>query len=263
MSCYTEQEIMEKAIRVIEEYGELNTTELKQILNEIMQPDGDDLIINMNRSDTKFDQKVRNMISHRDTNDLYKYFEYRKDGRVGILTSKSVLKKTDVVQEKVENYNEESIFRKEKKKAFNARKIDFEEQNKRNKELGEMGELFVLQTEIQRLSTELAEKVRHVSKDDGDGAGYDILSYNDDGEVRFLEVKTTTGALDTPFYLSENERLFLETFEDEAEIVRVYEFDKESKQGKIHRIAGNKFLGEVELRAIGYKANLKRGKLNE
>ena len=85
MSFYTEQEIMEVAIKVIEEYGELNTTELKEILNDIMQPDGEDLIINKNRNDTKFDQKVRNMISHRDNNDLYKYFEYRKDGRVGNL----------------------------------------------------------------------------------------------------------------------------------------------------------------------------------
>ena len=41
MSFYTEQEIMEVAIKVIEEYGELNTTELKEILNELKDENKD------------------------------------------------------------------------------------------------------------------------------------------------------------------------------------------------------------------------------
>lgn len=261
MSFYTEQEIMEVAIKVIEEYGELNTTELKEILNDIMQPDGEDLIINKNRNDTKFDQKVRNMISHRDNNDLYKYFEYRKDGRVGILTSKSVIRKAVTIKETSPSYEKDSqnSTRKEKKKAFNARKVDFDEMNKRNKEIGEAGEIFVLNYEINRLGETLGDKVRHVAKEDGDGAGYDILSYNLDGQVRFLEVKTTTGSLETPFYLTENERLFLEMYGDEAEIVRVYNFDINNKTGDIFRISGNEFLETVTLQTIGYKASFKKG----
>ncbi|MCB2312328.1 DUF3883 domain-containing protein [Clostridium tagluense] len=264
MSFYTETEIMEVAIKVIEEYGELNTTELKEILNDIMEPNGEDLIINKNRNDSKFDQKVRNMISHRDTNDLYKYFDYRADKRVGILTSKSIKKteiieQTEAIAETGPKYSlkDESPTRKEKKKSFNARKVDFEEINKRNRELGAMGEIFVLQFEIGRLGKEIGDKVRHVSEDDGDGAGYDILSYNEAGEIRFLEVKTTTGSLETPFFLSENERLFLETFGDEAEIVRVYNFNKELKEGKIHRISGLDFFKVINLQAIGYKASFK------
>ncbi|WP_294126697.1 DUF3883 domain-containing protein [uncultured Clostridium sp.] len=260
MSFYTEQEIMEVAIKVIEEYGELNTTELKEILNDIMQPDGEDLIINKNRNDTKFDQKVRNMISHRDNNDLYKYFEYRKDGRVGILTSKSEIRKTTNIKETTSSYGQDTkdSTRKEKKKAFNARKVDFDEMNKRNKEIGEAGELFVLKHETESLGEILGSKVRHVAKDDGDGAGYDILSYNQIGEVRFLEVKTTTGGIETPFFLTENERLFLEMYGDEAEIVRVYNFDMQEKSGQIYRISGNEFLEKIRLQAIGYKAILRR-----
>lgn len=255
MSFYTEAEIMEEAIKVIEEYGELNTTELKEILNEIMKPNGDDLIINKNRNDTKFDQKVRNMISHRDTNDLYKYFDYTKDGRVGVLTSKSMIS-NEIIKESSPSYGKNSgnSKRKEKKKTFNARKIDFDEINKRNKEIGEAGELFVLKHETERLNQLLAQKVRHVAKDDGDGAGYDILSYNENGEVRFLEVKTTTGGLETPFFLTENERLFLEAYEDEAEIVRVYNFNIQKKSGQIYRISGKEFLKKIKLQAIGYKA---------
>lgn len=260
MSFYTEQEIMEVAIKVIEEYGELNTTELKEILNDIMQPDGEDLIINKNRNDTKFDQKVRNMISHRDNNDLYKYFEYRKDGRVGILTSKSVIRKALAIKETSPSYgkNDKNSTRKEKKKAFNARKVDFDEVNKRNKEIGEEGELFVLRHEIKQLGEPLGSKVRHVAKDDGDGAGYDILSYDKTGQVRFLEVKTTTGGIETPFFLTENERLFLEMYGDEAEIVRVYNFNVQEKNGQIYRISGTEFLEKIKLQAIGYKASFKR-----
>jgi hypothetical protein len=260
MSIYTEQEIMEVAIKVIEEYGELNTTELKEILNEIMEPSGEDLVINKNRSDSKFDQKVRNMISHRDSNDLYKYFHYNKNGKVGILTSKSIVINSVIAKETTTNYGQgnQSSTRKEKKKAFNARKVDFEEVNKINRELGELGEIFVLECEITRLGKELGSKVRYVAKDDGDGAGYDILSYTEDGQVRFLEVKTTKGSLETPFYLSENERLFLEMYGDEAEIVRVYNFSREEKTGRIYKIPGNDFLGIINLQAIGYKASFKK-----
>lgn len=264
MSQYSEKEIMEQSIKILEEYGELSTTELKNILNQVMQPSGEDLIINMNRNDTKFDQKVRNMISHRKSNDLYKYFEYSKRGTVGILTSKTLFsgKKIEEIHEDNIEYVESKteIHRKEKKKQFNARKVDFEEKSKKNQELGELGEIFVLQYEKQRLPRELSDKVRHISKEDGDGAGYDILSYTTEGEIRFLEVKTTTGELETPFYLTENERLFLEMYGEEAEIVRVYQFDKETNTGQIHKINGKEFFDSIKLQAIAYKASFRKEK---
>lgn len=248
MSFYKEQEIMEVAIKVIEEYGELTVTELKELLNTIMKPSGEDLVINKNRNDSKFDQKVRNMISHRNNNDLYKYFEYRKEGRVGILTSKSIIEQ--------EEEKSKIKLRKEKKKIFNARKINFDELNEKNKKLGEAGELYVLKYEANRLGNVLGNKVRHISKEDGDGAGYDILSYNEKGQVRFLEVKTTKGNLETPFYLTENERLFLEMYGEEAEIVRVYNFNLEENIGEIYRINGSEFIKNSKLKAIGYKTNI-------
>lgn len=266
MSCYSEKEIMEVAIKVLEEYGELNTTELKEILNDIMKPSGEDLQINKNRSDTKFDQKVRNMISHRDTNDLDKYFNYSKSGKVGILTSKSMIKNAITAKDEEAQYGE--IFkdtkkiekRKEKKKVFNSRKVDFEEINKLNKEIGYLGEKFVLEREKNILGYPLNEKVRHVSEEDGDGAGYDILSYTPEGEIRFLEVKTTTGGKETAFYISENERLFLEIYKEDAEIVRVYNFDKEKCIGEIYRISGKDFLEQISLQPITYKAKLNKEK---
>jgi hypothetical protein len=89
------------------------------------------------------------------------------------------------------------------------RKFDPVERDHRNRALGSAGEELVL--EIERLSLEeadrkdLARKVRWVAAEDGDGAGYDILSFSPNGHERLIEVKTTNGAARTPFFLSRNE----------------------------------------------------------
>ncbi len=261
MSSYTEKEIIAVAIKVVEEAGELSTTELKKILIEEMSPDGSDLEILKGRRDTKFHQKVGNIVSHRSSNDLLKYFEYRSEGRNGFLRSKSV--SIQIKNETVESgISEKSSTereikkRREKKRRFTARKVDFEKINRGNRELGLLGEQFVLELEIQKLPSELAQKVRHVSVVDGDGTGYDILSYRVDGTPSFLEVKTTTGPKTTPFFLSENERIFIEEYRESAEIIRVYEFDRELKTGKVLRLGGDKFLKSVNLKPISYKAEI-------
>lgn len=263
MSCYTEQEIMEVAINVLEEVGELSTTELKEILNNRMKPSGEDLQINNNRNDTKFDQKVRNIVSHRDNNDLYKYFNYSKTGKVGVLTSKSMINNTMIIKDKEVEYGDfykdtnKIKRRKDKKIIFNSKKTDFESINMHNKKIGDLGEKFVLEVEKKALGIPLSEKVRHVSEEDGDGAGYDILSYTPEGETRFLEVKTTTECKDSAFFISENERLFLEVYKEESEIVRVYNFDEEKHTGEIYTISGEDFLEKINLQPISYKAKLK------
>jgi uncharacterized protein DUF3883 len=90
------------------------------------------------------------------------------------------------------------------------RKFDPVERDLRNRSLGRAGEEFVLATEKKRLEklgrADLLKQVRWVSVEDGDGAGYDILSFEPDGRERLIEVKTTNGAARTPFFLSENER---------------------------------------------------------
>ena len=49
---------------------------------------------------------------------------------------------------------------------------------------------------------DLARKVRWVSEEDGDGAGYDIASFAPDGRARLIEVKTTNGWERTPFHIT-------------------------------------------------------------
>jgi len=90
------------------------------------------------------------------------------------------------------------------------RKFDPVERDHRNRSLGKAGEAFVLEIEQRRLAgadrADLAKKVRWVSVEDGDGAGYDVLSFNQFGSERLIEVKTTNGALRTPFFLTRNEK---------------------------------------------------------
>jgi hypothetical protein len=90
------------------------------------------------------------------------------------------------------------------------RKFDPVERDHRNRALGEAGEAFVIDLERHRLTDDgrpdLTRKVRWVAAEDGDGAGYDVLSFDTSGRERLIEVKTTNGAARTPFYLSRNER---------------------------------------------------------
>ena len=96
--------------------------------------------------------------------------------------------------------------------------------------LGEAGEKFLYHAERRRLRSggreDLAEKVRWVSKEDGDGAGFDILSFSELGEERWLEAKTTNGPLTTPFWISKNELRVSEERQDVFRLVRLYDFSR-------------------------------------
>lgn len=108
------------------------------------------------------------------------------------------------------------------------RQIDWAVRDERKRSLGRQGEERVLASERARLIAadrrDLARKVRWVSAEDGDGAGYDIRSYCRHGEERLLEVKTTTGGPRTPFHLTGNERECAAENPGRFRIVRVYDF---------------------------------------
>jgi hypothetical protein len=108
------------------------------------------------------------------------------------------------------------------------RKFDPAARDARNRTLGRQGEERVLFSERSRLADagrdDLARKVRWVSEEDGDGVGYDILSFCPAGDERLLEVKTTSGHRTTPFYLTENERALSAERPEEFRLVRLYDF---------------------------------------
>lgn len=75
--------------------------------------------------------------------------------------------------------------------------------------LGSAGECWVVKSERKRLADlgrhALANAVEHVAKTRGDGLGYDVLSFEEDGTERHIEVKTTRYGISTPFFLQASE----------------------------------------------------------
>jgi hypothetical protein len=116
---------------------------------------------------------------------------------------------------------------------FRAAKRNYLEQEARNRSLGDAGERFVLQYERWRLAhegaPELAAAVRHVSVLEGDGLGYDILSFESDGRERYVEVKTTSFGERTPFFISETEVRRARSDPEKYTLLRLYDFRVEPR----------------------------------
>lgn len=107
---------------------------------------------------------------------------------------------------------------------------DYLAQEARNRSLGNAGELFVLELEAQRLhaagKTKLANRIEHVSAVQGDGLGYDVLSFEEDGRERLIEVKTTAFCELTPFYVTRNELARSAADSMRYRLYRVFDFRK-------------------------------------
>jgi len=88
--------------------------------------------------------------------------------------------------------------KKERKRALSKTKlIDFEKENKKHRRLGERGEVIVLNAERNSLrkigKAVLANGIRQISKENT-SAGYDILSFEEDGQNKYIEVKSTNNS---------------------------------------------------------------------
>lgn len=137
-----------------------------------------------------------------------------------------------------------------------ARKYDIAERDARNRSLGRAGEERILAHEHVSLlavgRTDLAERIRWVSHVDGDGAGYDIQSFDTDGSDRLIEVKTTNGWEHTPFYITRNELAVAEERRKDWRLVRLWNFAREPKAFELRP----PLEAHVSLMATSYQANL-------
>lgn len=116
---------------------------------------------------------------------------------------------------------------------FIARKFDVAARDERNRALGRAGEERVLEHERSILRSagreDLADQIRWVSEEDGDGAGYDIASFEPEGRRRLIEVKTTNGWERTPFHVTRNELAVAEERRAEWCLFRLWNFSREPK----------------------------------
>lgn len=247
---------------LVEENGKLTVTELNKLLREILTLDSNDLTILSGRNDDKFSQIVRNVVAHApdgissrngyiiDKTSKPAIF-YAKETNTDELTSAIIT--SQAIQE-----------RKEKRRRFAARKIDFKSLNNEHSALGDAGENFAVEWERNRLrelnvSYNILDEVIHFSRKYGDGAGYDILSRKGiEYELLYIEVKTTKGGLDTPFYMSENEKSFIEIYKDNTLIYRVYNYNQDTNVGEIEIITYDELMQNYDFNPITYKVTKKR-----
>lgn len=113
------------------------------------------------------------------------------------------------------------------------------EREAQNRSLGAAGELFTLNYErarlIQRGQERLAARIEHTSKVRGDHEGYDILSFDDNGAERLIEVKTTKYGADTPFFVTRNE---VATSERRAPTYHVYRLFTFRESPRLYTLPG-------------------------
>lgn len=123
-------------------------------------------------------------------------------------------------------------------------KTNYLEREQQNRNLGFLGEEMALKYEKWQLTISgkenLADQVIWVSKEEGDGAGFDILSKNLNGTDKYIEVKTTKLGKETPFFFTRNELLFSWSKPNDYHLYRLFNFEKDAKmfvkKGKLDTI---------------------------
>lgn len=169
-----------------------------------------------------YEQSIRKIVSENYTEDLDEeiYEKYTNADSIG----------EDDLGTWVETPRDIHI-KKTKMYGEHVRKVDYVQMAGHKTKQGRHTEELVMQIEKQRLETDpmlkdYADKIEHVSKNNGDGDGYDIRSYtcNDEGEIveYYIEVKSTTGGINTPFYMSKNELEVLKGKEAAGEFCAIY-----------------------------------------
>jgi len=109
-----------------------------------------------------------------------------------------------------------------------AAKVNYVQREMKNAALGRAGEKFVIRFEQARLvwagHERLAADVEHVSETRGDHMGFDILSFEDDGKERLIEVKTTAFGRHTRFFVTRNELDVSRREAKQYQLYRVFNF---------------------------------------
>lgn len=218
------------------------------------------------RYEIEKDQELLNLHERRLDNDCY------RDKSHNVLTQDFIYAVVQHLNElEIQNVSEPKIVKEqevsanelntktENKPNFTPRITNHTQNNIENKRIGDLGEIWVLKHEKDFLQKndkpKLADKVTHSAKNKGDGLGYDILSFDLNGNKKYIEVKTTKGRKNTIFFISRNE---LERSKIEKEnyfLYRVYEYNEETEKGKILKIKGD--LTQLCEIPVNYKVNLK------
>ncbi|WP_291116422.1 DUF3883 domain-containing protein [Empedobacter sp. UBA7248] len=145
----------------------------------------------------------------------------------------------------------------ETKKDFKGVDIDFQGKAKEQKDLGNKGETLVKQREIEFLKEMNLHSKAALVEIAQDGKGYDVYSFDELGNEKFIEVKTTTSNEYSPFYLSENEVDFMRLNKNQYCIYRVYNFDEENNFAEFYELIGD-IESQLLMKPTQYKVIIKK-----
>lgn len=138
------------------------------------------------------------------------------------------------------------------------RKIDFAARDEVNRKLGRAGEQWVIDFEHQRLvdaqMADLFGQLDWVSDRLGDGAGYDILSFDAPNEPRYIEVKTTNGTHGSSFIISRNELDFSKEVGEAFCLYRVFQF---RQSPALYMLRGD-VSRHLQLEPLDYRASFRK-----
>lgn len=138
------------------------------------------------------------------------------------------------------------------------KKIDYAKKQKKNADNGLLGEKLVMAYEEEKLRLagreDLIEKIKWISKED-DGTGYDILSYDENGNEIYIEVKATEGNDNSIFYISVNEINTMNKYKFNYYIYRV--FNLKTDNPEVFILDYESFKNNISLSVNNYVAELK------
>lgn len=138
-------------------------------------------------------------------------------------------------------------------------KTNWAERDERNRNLGLAGEKLVVQYEMQKLiefgRSDLADKVEHVAKE-YDNAGYDVLSFDEHGTEKYIEVKTTKQSQGSAFFISRNEVEVSIEKGNQYWLYRVYDLDESTGKANFYSLQGP-VNQQFELKPENFKASPK------
>lgn len=127
--------------------------------------------------------------------------------------------------------------------SFRGRTVNFIQNGIENKRLGDLGELWVMKYEIEKLKNakryNLIDRIKHTSKDEGDGTGFDIQSFDIYGNKIFIEVKTTKGRQNSTFFVTRNELERSKIEKENYYLYRLYNYSEQTDTADLLIIQGD------------------------
>lgn len=137
--------------------------------------------------------------------------------------------------------------------------VDWAKIEQRNRELGLLGEKAVIEHEKKQLlehgRPELADSIQHTALVNT-AAGYDIKSFDPiTGLEKYIEVKTTTGNKNTPFFISPNEINISIAKDKQYWVYRLYNF-RSTSEVEFYKVTGD-MSSALHLTPDSYKATPK------